>query len=141
MSELFLRTLRDDPADAEAYPRYRADLARVCQAVLPLFDQAPPELLGAAGLGADPEAGAELADLAEPEVGADDAELVAVAPSREVVIGLTMRIAPPVGSTRTVVSARPRSSALRRLPSSRTRRCGERPPVVARTGTAVVGGA
>lgn len=37
----------------------------------------------------------ELADLAEPEVGADDAELVAVAPSREVVIGLTMRIAPP----------------------------------------------
>lgn len=32
----------------------------------------------------------ELADLAEPEVGAD-AELVAVAPSREVAIGLAMR--------------------------------------------------
>ena len=38
----------------------------------------------------------ELAELAEPEVPAEDAgpELVAAAPSREVVIGLTMRIAP-----------------------------------------------
>jgi phytoene dehydrogenase-like protein len=34
------------PRDADAYHRYEHDLDRVCQAVKPLFDKAPPDLWG-----------------------------------------------------------------------------------------------
>ena len=37
---------RHSPHDADAYDRYHHDLDRVCQAVRPLFDNAPPNVFG-----------------------------------------------------------------------------------------------
>ena len=37
---------RHSPRDADAYERYHHDLDRVCQAVRPLFDNAPPNIFG-----------------------------------------------------------------------------------------------
>ena len=37
---------RHSPRDADAYERYHFDLDRVCQAVRPLFDNAPPNIFG-----------------------------------------------------------------------------------------------
>ncbi|MEP9361620.1 NAD(P)/FAD-dependent oxidoreductase [Nocardioides sp. CN2-186] len=41
---------RHSPRDADAYERYHRDLDRVCQAIRPLFDNAPPNIFGS-----DPE--------------------------------------------------------------------------------------
>jgi phytoene dehydrogenase-like protein len=37
---------RHSPHDADAYDRYHHDLDRVCQAIRPLFDAAPPDVFG-----------------------------------------------------------------------------------------------
>ena len=37
---------RHSPRDADAYERYHRDLDRVCQAIRPLFDNAPPNVFG-----------------------------------------------------------------------------------------------
>ena len=47
---------RHSPHDADAYDRYHHDLDRVCQAIRPLFDNAPPNIFGK-----DPEDAADVA--------------------------------------------------------------------------------